>query len=216
MRSDAVDLTGMSFGRWEVVSYYGKNNHNQNMWMCICRCGTIKAIRGAGKIESKSCGCLQREKAADTFRKVNKSHGDCKTRLHSIWAAMKRRCNNPNTPEFKNYGGRGVKVCSEWNDYSGFKKWAVSSGYSDDLTIERIDVNGDYEPSNCEWVTIQQQQQNRRNNIKVDYNGETMTIAELSRRTGIKDKTLYSRYKKGARTINQLTQGALAGSFLAY
>lgn len=119
---------------------------------------------------------------------------------------MKRRCQNKNAPEYKNYGGRGINVCQEWERYEGFKEWALRSGYKDGLTLDRIDVNGDYEPSNCRWISMKDQQHNRRDNIWIDVDGNKVLLADLARQTGILDKTLYQRYKKGARTIEELTK----------
>lgn len=206
MRSDFIDLSGKTFGRWTVISFAGKNRHGQNMWLCRCSCGTEKIVRGGGKIFSKSCGCLQREKASSMIAGVNRKHGDYRKPLYRIWAAMKRRCNNKNSPEYKNYGGRGIKICPEWNHYEGFKEWAHRSGYKDGLTLDRINVDGDYEPANCRWVPIRDQQRNRRDNIWIEVGGEKVLLADLARQTGILDKTLYSRYKKGARTVEELTR----------
>lgn len=120
-----------------------------------------------------------------------------KSRLYGIWCAMKRRCFNQNVESYKYYGARGVNVCNEWLDYIPFRDWALSNGYSDDLSIDRIDVNGDYEPSNCRWADIETQMNNTRSNKRITYNGEKHTIAEWSRITGIHPTTIGSRIRKG-------------------
>ena len=120
------------------------------------------------------------------IRKITKYDSpESKTRLYRIWQLMKRRCNYPACKSYKDYGGRGISVCVEWNDFRNFKQWAMEHGYSDSLTIERIDVNGNYCPENCTWVTIQQQGRNRRNTAWVIYKGQKMCISEACRLAGI-------------------------------
>ncbi len=128
-----------------------------------------------------------------------KIHGDTNrnSRLHRIWANMKARCKNPQNDRFHDYGGRGIKVCDEWNDYLTFKEWAMSNGYADDLTIDRIDVNGNYEPSNCRWVDRLTQQNNMRTNTTLVYKGESHTLAEWSKIFNIPYHTLVTRYTRG-------------------
>lgn len=102
-----------------------------------------------------------------------------KNRLYRIWADMKRRCKNSDRPNYKNYGGKGIRVCQEWeNSFDSFREWALNNGYSDDLSIDRIDNNGNYEPSNCCWVTAKEQANNKRNNLHIEYKGETRTLAQ--------------------------------------
>src|SRR5690625_679951 len=204
VRSDFINIIGKRYGRWTVLEYAGKNKHGQDTWLCRCDCGTERVVRGLGGIRSKSCGCLQRE-TAKSLSWVNKTHGDYGTSLYRVWAAMKRRCNNHNVREFKWYGGRGISYCDEWEQYETFKKWAIDSGYKPHLTLDRDNTNGDYEPSNCRWVSMKEQQHNRRNNIWVETNEGPMIIADLARKTGISDKILYQRYHEGARTVEELT-----------
>jgi hypothetical protein len=206
MRIDFINLTGKKFGRWTVLEFAGKNQHGQALWLCECECKTRKTIRGGGKIFSKSCGCLQREKAASTMAKAFKKHGEFGTPLYGVWAAMKRRCENPKVKEYANYGGRGITYNPEWVEYENFRNWAVKSGYQQGLTLDRIETDGNYEPKNCQWVTMKDQQRNRRNNVWIEIDGQNVMLADLSRSTGILDKTLYSRYKKGARSIEELTK----------
>ena len=127
-------------------------------------------------------------------RKIGTKHGKSNTRLYSIWRSMKSRCNSKNNTNYSNYGGRGIKVCDEWlQDFMNFYNWAISSGYKDNLTIDRIDVNGNYEPSNCRWATIKEQNNNTRRNHYVDYKGEKVTISELSKLLNINKNTLWHR-----------------------
>jgi hypothetical protein len=110
---------------------------------------------------------------------------------------MQWRCSNPNSPDYKNYGGRGIKVSREWDTYEKFKAWALSNGYRDDLTIDRIDVNGDYEPSNCRWITLEQQQSNRRDSVFIMFNGEQKTVSQWARIIGVNPNKIYYLKRKG-------------------
>lgn len=128
----------------------------------------------------------------------NYKHGLKNTRLFSIWSGMKTRCYNSNSPQFKNYGARGIKICDEWlTDFMNFYNWSMSNGYSDNLTLDRIDVNGNYEPNNCRWVTSKVQANNRRTNKLIEYNGEIKTLMEWCEYHGINYKTVRDRLKRG-------------------
>lgn len=125
------------------------------------------------------------------------THGKSDTRLYSIWCDMKRRCYNPKNKRYSRYGGRGISVCEEWkDDFQAFYEWAIDNGYDEHLTIDRINVNGNYEPSNCRWVTWKEQQRNTSRNRYITVNGETKTIAEWSEITGIKPDVIKDRLNK--------------------
>lgn len=159
--------------------------------ICKCDCGSIKEYR-SNNLKSgntRSCGCIG--------SKGNTKHGDRYTRLYGIWRGIKERCNTPSCSTYKNYGGRGIKVCDEWLDYLSFKNWALENGYKENLTIDRIDVNGDYEPSNCRWVDYFVQANNTRWNHFLTYNNETLTITQWSRKQKISVSTIYRRLNKG-------------------
>jgi hypothetical protein len=123
----------------------------------------------------------------------NKTHDMSKTRLYKIWTDMKKRCNNKHHWAFARYGGRGIKVCEEWHTFLPFYEWATANGYSDSLTIDRVDNDGDYTPDNCCWVTRKAQANNKSNNILCEIDGEKFTLSQLSEKSGISHRTLYSR-----------------------
>ena len=158
-----IDLTGKKFGRLTVVGYSHKDSHGACYWECVCKCGSPLIVRGQNlrSGHTQSCGCLQKERVAV----ANMTHGLKGTRLYRIWIDMKGRCYNPKATCHKDYGGRGITVCDEWKDnFQAFYDWAMPNGYRDDLSIDRIDVNGNYEPSNCRWATASEQQKNKRKN----------------------------------------------------
>lgn len=135
-----------------------------------------------------------------------KRHGMYKTRLYGVWGHMIQRCTNEHDPKYKDYGKRGISVCKEWrNDFLNFYNWAMDNGYADNLTIDRIDVNGNYEPDNCRWATPKVQANNTRRNLKYEYNGEKLTLSQWSEKTGIPYKTLHRRLKNGWSVEKTLT-----------
>lgn len=194
-------LTNQKFGRLLVVKYYGKAKDGHTVWVCKCDCGNIINVPSNSLTSgnTKSCGCLHNEFLKN--KKGNKcnfyKHGKANTRLFNIFNSMKQRCLNNLDKNYKLYGGKGVKICREWLDkeegFINFYNWAIQNGYNENLTIDRIDVNGDYEPNNCRWVTMKIQANNRRNNHLVTYNGETHTISEWSEITNINKTTLAKR-----------------------
>ena len=191
------DITGKRFGRLIAIEPVGKVKHGETTeWLCRCDCGNLTITKGqylrGGN--TKSCGCLQKELAAERMRQRETKHGECRTRLYRIWVNMKNRCNCPNNTHYECYGGRGIKVCKDWMEsYENFKNWAINNGYSDTLTLDRIDVNKDYYPENCRWVTRHEQALNRRTTYQITYKGETKTFFEWSQIVGIDSKTLRSR-----------------------
>lgn len=126
-----------------------------------------------------------------------KKHGMYGTRLYHIWNGLNGRCNNPNNKDYANYGGRGISVCDEWREAQNFFDWAIDNGYSHELSLDRINTNGDYCPNNCRWITVNEQQRNKRNNRIIEYNGKKHCIAEWAELTGIPKQTIVSRLRYG-------------------
>lgn len=160
------NLKGGRFGRLVCIKPHDKNNYG-TIWECSCDCGKKVFVNASNLISgnTKSCGCLQKDKAREYYLK----HGDCPhkkpTRLYRCWTDMKTRTNNTKTTFAKNYINRGIKLCKQWEKYENFKSWAVKNGYQDGLTLDRINVNGNYCPENCRWATLKQQQRNKRNTL---------------------------------------------------
>lgn len=198
-----ADLTGQRFGRLVVIKQEGSklNSSNGHMrWLCKCDCGKEATVEGSqlrtGR--SRSCGCL-RKAAGDRTA----SHRETGTRLYAVWNSMKRRCNSPSTPAYEDYGGRGIKVCSVWdNSFPAFRDWALANGYNPNAkrgkcTLDRIDVNSNYCPDNCRWVSMQEQGENKRNNINIEVDGVIHTLTEWSRIMGISRFAIQYRIDHG-------------------
>lgn len=182
------DITGQRFGRLVAIKRCGKNSCGQSLWEYQCDCG--KTIVTVARNSLKSCGCLNRELFEQNKRKP--VHGMYKTRQFSIWHSMKQRCLNPNKSSYKYYGGRGINVCDKWLTFEGF--WEdMQLDYSDELTIDRIDVNGNYEPSNCRWATNEEQASNKSTNIILTIDGLTKTFKQHCKSHGINYSTAINR-----------------------
>lgn len=196
--SKRIDLTGEKFGRLTVMKADYTDKNYRLFWRCVCSCGNVHSVRGdqLKSGSSKSCGCLNSELVK--IRALKKSaEGRVKDeRLYNIWQGMRQRCYDENAMEYHRYGARGIAVCNKWlNSYSEFKKWSLRNGYHENLSIDRKDNDGNYEPENCKWSTPKQQANNRRNSIFITYEGETKTLAQWSEKTKIAYSCLYRRYK---------------------
>ncbi|WP_455945475.1 hypothetical protein [Eubacterium ramulus] len=200
-----VDLTGERFGRLTVISKGNKRLYGKPTWLCRCDCGRLKyAITQSLKNgDVKSCGCLQREtrrKNAINLNEVRIHHGMSDSRIYRIYNNMISRCYRKSSNGYENYGDRGIRVCDEWLGKDGFKnfmEWSFANGYSDKLTIDRIDNNGNYEPKNCKWSTRKEQANNTRATIFLEYNGKSHSLTEWSEITGLSKATIYTRLRKG-------------------
>jgi hypothetical protein len=185
--ANTIDVKqGDRYGRLTIIKEVERRN-GRRYFLCHCDCGNERIIplgtMRQGK--AKSCGCYAQERRS--------THNETHTRLYHIWKTMKQRCNYEKHINFKNYGGRGISLCRDWSDFITFRDWALSNGYLDNLTIERLDVNGNYEPDNCTWATMKEQQNNKRSNTLITYNVETKTLQEWAETLGIGKTTL--RYR---------------------
>ena len=190
------DLTGQRFERLLVLKR-AENIGRKTAWLCQCDCGNEKAVPywNLASGQTISFGCYAKEVSA---KNAKRTHEQSYSRLYTIWIGMKQRCYYEKHKHFKHYGGRGIVVCDEWkNDFQTFYDWAITNGYADNLTIDRKDANGNYEPSNCRWATMKAQGNNKRSNHSLELNGEIHSISEWSRITGIPNSTIYNRLKAG-------------------
>lgn len=202
-----IDLTGQRFGKLVVVERV-ENIGRQTAWLCKCDCGSEKVVM-AWNLKTRntsSCGCLWQEVVPEHNKELNTRHGESHTKLHKVWRNMRYRCFNPNSKSYEDYGGRGITICEEWNVFEKFRDWALKNGYEETLTIDRIDVDGNYCPENCRWVSEKKQQNNKRNNNYITFNGNTHTIKEWSEITGIGWSTIKGRLKAGWPVEKTLTQ----------
>lgn len=166
------DIIGKTYNEWEVLEYDefrivgkdGKKIRRRHFYMCRCSCGEMRSVQRANLINSKSKSCGHKHR--ETFVESIFKHGLSRDRLFRIYNEMKRRCTNENAKDYINYGGRGILICNEWlNSFDSFKEWSIANGYNNKLSIDRINNDGNYEPSNCRWTTSKEQALNRRGNI---------------------------------------------------
>ena len=200
------ELIGKRFGRLTVVCLSHKDKWSKNYYDCVCDCGGKTKVLERNLItgNTSSCGCLRRETVkAGTNTKNGKTH----TRLYGIWFGIKKRTTDKKSKSYKNYGGRGISVCDEWKkDFMSFYNWAMEHGYKDNLTLDRIDNNGNYCPENCRWATSQEQSRNTRKNNLITYNGQTHCATEWEDILGFKRGILYARQKLGWSVERMMTQ----------
>lgn len=193
-----VDLTNQRFGRQVAIRPCGKNKWGNILWECRCDCGNVHVV-SQGKLvqgKSKSCGCF----AYDLHVKQLEKHGITtggKPRLLTIWNSMKARCFNTKEQGYKNYGARGITVCKEWLSFEVFYRWAIAHGYSEKLTLDRIDNNGNYTPQNCRFATLAEQSRNKRNNHYLEVHGVKAVVIDWIKTIGCSKSTMYGWIKKG-------------------
>ena len=198
-----IDITGERFGRLLVIMEAGHKG-KQSLWLCKCDCGNnvLTDIYTLKKGKTKSCGCYQK----DVIGGLKRTHNKSKTKLYKVWHSMKMRCYEPSLNNYHNYGGRGIIVCEQWlEDFMNFYKWAINNGYKNGLSIDRINVDGNYGPSNCRWVTNKAQNNNKRNNRLITAFGETHTASEWQDKTGIRAGTISRRLMSGWEPENALS-----------
>jgi len=191
-----IDITGEKYNMWSVIECVGKNKSGGYMYRCVCDCGNERIVEGRSVRvgTSKCCGCTR-----GIGNQYNAKHNGKKERLYSVWSSMRSRCLNENDTNYSRYGGRGLTICDEWNDYEVFREWAINSGYDAnaeyrECTIDRIDNDKGYSPDNCRWVSQKTQDNNRSSNHFItNKDGVTKTISEWSEITGIRKDTLRRR-----------------------
>lgn len=203
-------MAGMRFGRLTVIERAPKPSRAA-YWLCQCDCGKSATVRGAnlrcGK--TKSCGCLHDDLSSERITEQNTTHGESNTRLYSIWSDMKKRCDNEKHLAFARYGGRGIGYDAQWAGFETFSEWAKSSGYSNELTLDRKNNDKGYSPDNCRWVSRKEQGRNKSNNVRFEHDGKFLTLGEWSETTGIPYTTLHGRiYNYGWSVERTLTTPA--------
>jgi hypothetical protein len=207
MRLD--DLTGRKFGRLTVLKR-SENIRDKTAWLCVCECGNAKVITADNlkRGVTRSCGCYRDYIRIENGRRNGTHHG-FGTRIYRIYRGMWQRCYDKNVSQYSRYGGKGIKICDEWlgeNGFVAFRNWSEKNGYQDNLSIDRINNNGDYSPTNCRWATDKEQMNNRNCNVFLCMNGEKHTMAEWSDITGISRATIKSRHRAGWNDVDILTK----------
>lgn len=213
MKPRKKDLEGKRFGRLTVIKFLeqGEREDKRRQWLCKCDCGNYSQVSGAKLINghTKSCGCA----VVDFIGSLNRKYPNKDKRIYRIWRAIHNRCYAENNREFNNYGGRGITICDEWKEensgYTAFHEWAVNNGYSEGLTIDRIDVDKGYSPDNCRWITNKEQQNNRRDNVLLTYNGETHTMKEWSEILNVSYHKLRYHIRIKDRTLQYFIENCL-------
>ena len=191
-----VELAGRRLGRWTVIARVGSTAGKRSAWLCRCDCGTEKvvgsnALRGGPSGRSRSCGCLR----AERMSRMTRTHGQTHSPTHRSWSSMVVRCTNPNVRGYDAYGGRGIRVCDRWRSFANFL--ADMGERPRGTTLDRIDVNGHYEPGNVRWATRKVNCRNRRSNVRITIGSETLTLAEWCERNGVPRDTARKRIEAG-------------------
>jgi len=187
------DLSGQKFGRLTVIELAGKASNKNMLWKCSCECGNSSVVASSNLVRgvTRSCGCLKAERE----REANIKHGQYGTGAHKSWMSMRQRCLNHRCPAFKNYGGRGIKICARWESFENF--FADMGHRPDGMELDRINVDGDYEPGNCRWATTLQQGRNQRKTRFATINGVTKPVTEWAQEFGINIRSVNSRLSYG-------------------
>lgn len=202
---------GNKYNRWTILQFSHIKNRRY-YYKCKCDCGNTNIIDISSVVNgrSKSCGCYKREVDAEKGRKMLTKHNLSNTKIWKKWVSIINRCYDKNQDNYYLYGGRGIKVCDEWkSNFVKFYNWAISNGYKDGLTIDRIDVNGNYEPNNCRFITMQEQHYNKRDTIYIFNNGVKYTINDLYKTYGVDKKKIRDRYYKGMKFEDIIYNGNL-------
>lgn len=193
--NDRIDMTGQSFGKWTVLQYAG----NQR-WECICVCGARRERDGRSLRSGRSLSC---KRCSLAEKHPRTTHGKSRTRLHRIWLGMRRRCLQESDSAYPRYGGRGITIDRSWDAFDLFYRWAVASGYRDDLTLDRKNNDGPYSPENCRWATYREQNRNYSRVVYVEYNGRQVPLIDLAERFGLNPHTVRQRIQRYGWTVER-------------
>lgn len=189
------DLTGKTFSRLFVIGV-AETNTRRTYYYCKCECGKLKTVRSDSLIDGtvRSCGCMKREQNLINIEHAH-THKQSGTRLYEIWQGMRARCYRSTDTRYHRYGGRGITMCDEWkNDFIAFYNWSNANGYSDLLSIDRVDNDGKYEPSNCKWSTMEEQCNNRETNIRITIGNTTKTLTQWCDIFRLEYSSIHARY----------------------
>lgn len=194
-----IEMTGLRFGRLTVLKDSGRRKDRKIVWTCACDCGKTVDVIGTSLRSglTQSCGCLKQE--------VITKHGESGTKLYSHWEGIIDRTTNSNNSRSHRYMERGITVCDEWREYQNFSKWAKENGYSEELSLDRINNDGNYEPNNCRWVDMKTQGNNRSTNNNIEFDGKTQTLTQWAEELGINKSTLSKRIHRGWSVERALT-----------
>lgn len=193
-----IDLTGLRFSRIVVLRLGERTKGGQTTWVCMCDCG-VEFSAQASNIKNgktRSCGCLRKEQLSEFNTLYKTKHKKCKTTEYRIWSGIHTRCLNKLDNGYKEYGGRGISICDRWRVFENFLL-DMGERPSPNHSIDRIDVNGNYEPSNCRWATFFEQCNNKRDTVFIEYEGEKRTIAEWSKIKGLSYRIIWTRLRYG-------------------
>lgn len=197
------DLTGQRFGHLVGIA---PTPEDRSSFLFRCDCGATKTIRKSAVASGLTVTCGACSYHHNNLSEKHTTHGMSRTGFYEQYRGMIKRCTDPNAINFADYGGRGIAVCDEWKRFEAFRDWAIASGWREGLTLDRIDNDGPYSPTNCRWVTSEAQQRNKRSNLMLEYRGETKTAVEWSEILGIPRKTLYERIRRGWSVEDALTK----------
>lgn len=200
--SAKIDLAGQTFGRLTVTGEWGRRSR-KILWSCRCACGKDHVVSGTHLRtgHSRSCGCLATERKSQRAK-----HGMTGSRIYNIWQNMRQRTSNPKTHNYPRYGGRGIKLCEQWQTFEGFYA-DMGPTYADGLSIDRIDNDGNYEPGNCRWVAVDEQNRNRRSNRRIEFRGRTLSAIEWDEVLGLSPGLVANRLRRSWSVERALTEG---------
>lgn len=201
----AIDITGNKYNSLTAVRFHHKAQKEQDKphyWVFRCDCGNEIVARKNAVTSGNTKRCKE---CSYALAKLRTTHGFAGSRLYREWAGIIQRCENPKSTSWMRYGAVGVTVCDEWHSFAPFMRWALQNGYSENLQIDRIDINGNYEPSNCRWVSMREQANNKKTTVFVQYNGEQIPLSFLAQRIGMKYHTLHTRLFKLGWSVERAT-----------